>query len=392
MLISVSRALELILGLVTPLEEELVALEDAAGRVLARPLRARRDQPPFAASAMDGYAICEADARQGKRLRIIGEAAAGKRFGGVVMPGQAVRIFTGAPVPEGAERVVIQEDVERDGNTITLLTPPEASRHIRPAGADFRTGACVSPPRRLGPADLALLAAMNINRLHVTRRPEVALVATGNELVMPGESPGPDQIIASNAYGLKALAERVGARGRILPIARDDESSLRAVLEQAAGADLIVTIGGASVGDHDLVGPVAGKLGLERAFYKVAMRPGKPLMAGKLGGSILIGVPGNPVSSIVCGHVFMLPALNAMQGLPPAPAPRSRARLAHDLPENGAREHYMRARLEKDGLISTFPRQDSALLSVLAQADALLIRPPGDSPRPAGSEVEYLPI
>ena len=391
MMISVSRALELIFNLITPTGDETTAIAQASGRVMSEPAQARLTQPPFAASAMDGYAICEADAVQGKKLRVIGESAAGLRFDGEVLPGQAVRIFTGAPVPAGADRVVIQEDVERDGKFIALLVPPEKSRHIRPAGADFRTGDTLAAPRLLRPGDIALLAAMNIPEIKVARKPVVALIATGNELVMPGEEPEQDQIIASNSFGLKALAEAAGARARMLPIARDNEASLKTAFALAEDADLVVTIGGASVGDHDLVGKVAQTLGLERAFYKIAMRPGKPLMAGRLGESVLLGLPGNPVSSMVCGHVFMLPAIRAMQGLPPRPAPRSRARLAAPLPENGAREHYMRARVE-NGEIRAFDRQDSALLTVLAEANALLVRPVGDGARKVGEDVEYLPI
>ncbi len=391
MMISVSRALELVFDLLNPLGHEEVPLEEGAGRVLAAPAIARRDQPPFAASAMDGYAICEIDAVQGKRLRVRGEAAAGHGLARPVRPGEAARIFTGAPLPEGAERVVIQENVSRDGDWITLAEPIGEGRNIRPAGADFSAGSRIEAPRLLGAADIALLAAMNIPRFEVFRRPEVALLATGDELVMPGEEPGPDQIIASNAYGLKALAESVGARARILPIARDTEADLKRAFKRAEGADLIVTIGGASVGDHDLVGQVAAALGLDRAFYKVAMRPGKPLMAGKLSGTPMLGLPGNPVSSMVCGVIFMQPALRVLQGLPPGPAPRSMARLGRDLPENGAREHYMRARLE-GGTITPFERQDSALLSVLAGADALLVRPVGDGPRKAGEWVPYVAL
>ena len=392
MMISVSRALELVFDLLSPLGSEEVALEEAAGRVLAEPALARRDQPPFAASAMDGYAICEIDAVQGKRLRLRGEAAAGHALSGpILQPGEAVRIFTGAPLPEGAERVVIQENVSRDGDWITLAAPIGEARHIRPAGADFSAGSRLEAPRRLGPADLALLAAMNIPRFRVFRRPEVALLATGDELVMPGETPAPDQIIASNAYGLKALVEAAGGRARILPIARDSEADLKRAFGRAEGADLLVTIGGASVGDHDLVGQVAAALGLDRAFYKVAMRPGKPLMAGKLSGMPMLGLPGNPVSSMVCGVIFMQPALRVLQGLPPAPAPRLKARLGRDLPENGAREHYMRAHLE-GGVVTPFERQDSALLSVLSQANALLVRPVGDGPRKAGEWVSCIAL
>uniref|UniRef100_UPI003564A260 molybdopterin molybdotransferase MoeA n=1 Tax=Actibacterium sp. TaxID=1872125 RepID=UPI003564A260 len=232
---------------------------------------------------------------------------------------------------------------------------------------------------------------MNVADVPVRRRPVVAIIATGDELVMPGETPGPDQIISSNGFGLKALVEAAGAEARLLPIARDTEASLRAVFQLAKGADMILTIGGASVGDHDIVAPVAADLGMEQAFYKVAMRPGKPLMAGHMNGSVMIGLPGNPVSSMVCGHIFVLPAIRAMLGLPAQPAPRNSARLTVDLPANGPREHYMRARLTADG-VTPMPSQDSALLTILSQANALILRPPHDGPRHAGETVEYLPI
>ena len=394
-LISIEEALARLFALCPELGDETVGLRAAAGRVLAAPLVARLTQPPFAASAMDGYAIREGDHRAGVVLDVIGESAAGRGFGGAVTDGNAVRIFTGAPVPEGADRVVLQEDVTRYGTRITLGNRLESGANIRPAGQDFREGDRIEAPRRLRPADLGLIAAMNQPQVQVARRPVVALIATGDELVMPGEVPGPDQIVASNSFALSAMAEAEGAEVRLLPIARDSEESLRHILTLAADADLIVTIGGASVGDHDLVGEVAGGMGLERAFWKIAMRPGKPLMAGRIGGSVLLGLPGNPVSSIVCAHLFMLPMLRAMQGLPQAPAPRATARLAEDLPANGPREHYMRATLDRTGavpLIRPFERQDSALLSILTRADALLVRPAGDGPVAAGTEVSYVPI
>ncbi len=394
-LISIEEALARLFALCPELSDETVGLRAAAGRVLAAPVVARLTQPPFAASAMDGYAIREGDHRAGAVLDVIGESAAGRGFGGAVTDGNAVRIFTGAPVPEGAERVVLQEDVTRDGTRITLGNRLESGANIRSAGQDFREGDRIEAPRRLRPADLGLIAAMNQPQVQVARRPVVALIATGDELVMPGEVPGPDQIVASNSFALSAMAEAEGAEVRLLPIARDSEESLRHILTLAADADLIVTIGGASVGDHDLVGKVAGDMGLERAFWKIAMRPGKPLMAGRIGGSVLLGLPGNPVSSIVCAHLFMLPMLRAMQGLPQAPAPRATARLAQDLPANGPREHYMRATLDRTGavpLIRPFERQDSALLSILSRADALLVRPAGDGPVAAGTGVSYVPI
>ena len=390
-MITVDQAMDHLFSLVTPLGTEEVPLAQAAGRVLARDAVARRDQPPFAASAMDGYALRADDARPGARLKVMGEAAAGHRFDGAVGPGQALRIFTGAPVPEGADRVVIQEDVSRDGDLVILGDSLGEGPHIRHAGADFKAGDSLAAPCILSPADIALLAAMNIPAVTVARQPVVALISTGDELVMPGEAPGPDQIIASNTFGLKALLDCHGADTRILPIARDTRASLETAFGLAEGADLVVTIGGASVGDHDLVGDVAAALGMQRAFYTVAMRPGKPLMAGRMGDAAMIGLPGNPVSAMVCGHVFLVPVIRAMLGLGAAPAPRLSARLAHDLPQGGPREHYMRA-VVAEGAITPEPRQDSSLLSVLAHANALMIRPAGDGRRKAGAPIDYLPI
>jgi molybdopterin molybdotransferase len=389
-MISVEEALARCLALSSPLSAETVPLGLARGRWMCAPAIARRDQPPFAASAMDGYAVA-GDPAPGSAFTLIGKAAAGHAFQGRVGADQAVRIFTGAPVPDGATRVIIQEDVTVDGPRIIVKPGADAATHIRPLGQDFRAGATL-PPRRLRPNDLALLAAMNVPSVTVTRRPVVALIATGDELVMPGEDPSPDQIIASNSFALKALAEAEGAEARLLPIARDTEAELATVLGLAGDADLIVTIGGASVGDHDLVGRVAG---LDRDFWKIAMRPGKPLMAGRLRGVPMLGLPGNPVSAIVCAHLFLLPMIRAMLGEPdPGPRPL-RAMLDQDLAANGPRAHYMRARLRPgDGLphVVPFERQDSALLTILTEADALLIRPVADPARKKGEIMEYLPI
>jgi molybdopterin molybdotransferase len=389
-MISVEEALDHCLALAARLDAESVPLAEAAGRWMCAPALARRDQPPFPASAMDGYAV-QGDPRAGDSFAVVGEAGAGHAFSGSLGQGQAVRIFTGAPVPEGATRVVIQEDVTRDGDRIIVNPGADSGLHIRPQGQDFRIGEGLSP-RRLRPADLAVLAAMNLAEVPCTRKPVVAIVATGDELVMPGEDPRPDQIVASNSFALKGMVEAEGGVARLLPIARDSEAELATVLELAEGADLIVTIGGASVGDHDLVGRVAG---LKHSFWKLALRPGKPLMAGRLNGVPMLGLPGNPVSAIVCGHLFLLPMVRAMLG-DPAPQPRPRqARLAVDLPANGPRAHYMRARLspgEGMPVITPFERQDSALLSILGQADALLIRPVSDVPRGTGSTVDYLPL
>lgn len=388
-MITVDQALGHIFDLARPTGPETVPLRAAAGRVLDAPVVAQRNQPPFAASIMDGYAIATEDAAPGESFRVIGQAAAGHAFDGPVGSGEAVRIFTGAPVPEGARRVIIQEDAARDGDRIVLGEKLDSKPYIREIGADFKVGQTIDPPLRLTPAHVALIAAMNVAQVTVARRPVVALIATGDELVMPGEDPGPDQIIASNSFGIAAALEAEGAEVRLLPIARDNRASLEACFALADGADLIVTIGGASVGDHDLVGQVAGDLGMDREFYKIAMRPGKPLMAGRLNGTPMIGLPGNPVSSMVCTHIFLRPMIRAMQGLPKAALPTRSAPLAHAIGANGPRQHYMRATLS-DGRIAVADRQDSALLTVLAGANILVVRPPDDPARDAGSDVAFI--
>lgn len=394
-MISVEEALGHCLSLVRALDTELLPLAMAAGRYMPMPAIASRAQPPFDASAMDGYAV-PGHPIAGTTFTVIGEAGAGHNWAGRLNDGEAIRIFTGAPLPQGAARVVIQEDVIREGNRITVKPGADDSTHIRPKGQDFAIGHRVGP-RLLRPTDLALLAAMNMPVVQVTRRPVIALIATGDELVMPGEVPADDQIIASNSFALKAMFEAEGASVRLLPIARDTEAALATVFALAQGADLVVTTGGASVGDHDLVGKVAQSLGMERKFWKLAMRPGKPLMAGRMGAAAMLGLPGNPVSSIVCAHLFILPMIRKMLGLPDqelSTKPR-RAVLGEAVEANGPRAHYMRARLDHSvtpPLITAYDRQDSSLLTVLAEADALLIRPIGDPAQPAGAEVSYLPL
>lgn len=388
-MISVAQALEALFDLVNPLPTEDVPLRRAAGRVLANPVTARRDQPPFAASSMDGYALRRAEVEPDAMFKVVGEAAAGHRFDGTLRAGQAVRIFTGAPVPEGADFVVIQEDVTRRGDLITLGHTIGTKDNIRPQAADFADGSIFQAPRRLTPSDIALLAAMNIAQVPVTQKPVVAVLATGDELRQPGETPDPDQIIASNSYGLAAMLEQLGAEVRMLPIARDTPESLAMAFNLAKGSDLLVTIGGASVGDHDLVAPVAAGMGMKQSFYKVAMRPGKPLMGGRMGDMAMIGLPGNPVSAMVCGTVFLAPVIRKMLGLDATAAPVRAYPLAGDLEQNGPRAHYMRARLV-DGTVMPCDQQDSALLTVLAGADLLLIRPPDDPPRAKGAMVECI--
>ena len=391
-MISVSEALEHLFALAKPLSTETVSLGQANGRVLAKSVTARRDQPPFAGSAMDGYAMIAEDVTPGAVFEVIGEAAAGHGFVGELSAGKCIRIFTGAPVPTGATRVVIQEDVTREGDHITLSQKIDQGFHIRPKGADFTIGQEFSAPRLLRPSDIALLAAMNIADVPVTRRPIVAIMSTGDELVMPGEVPGPDQIIASNSFGLQAMLRDLGAEARLLPIARDTRESLETAFSLADDADLVLTIGGASVGDHDLVGDVAVDLGMERSFYKIAMRPGKPLMAGRLAsGAMMIGLPGNPVSAMVCGHVFVSPVIHAMLGLGANPAQERKASLAAPVSPNGPRQHYMRARVE-NGEMTIFEDQDSSLLTVLSDANALAVRAPNDGNHDIGDSLSFLPI
>ena len=388
-MMTVEAAQAAVLALARPPLSETVPLAQAAGRWMTEPAVALRDQPPFDAAAMDGYAVA-GDAG----FTVVGQAAAGRAWQGTLAPGQAIRIFTGAPVPKGATRVVIQEDVTRDGNRITRGDRPDTANHIRKQGQDFAAGSTLSP-RRLRAADLALLASMNVPLVTAARRPVVALIATGDELVMPGEVPRDDQIIASNAFALMPLAQGAGAIVRVLPLARDTPEDLAAVLAMTAGADLVVTIGGASVGDHDLVAGAIAAAGGGLAFHKVSLRPGKPLMAGRLGDALLLGLPGNPVSAVVCAHLFMLPLIRAMQREPaPLPVPQ-RARLSAPVDPAGPRTHYMRARLSPGPdlpLIDPFARQDSALLGILAEADALLIRPLGDDAQPAGTVMDYLAL
>lgn len=390
-MISVSEAIDRLLGLVPPLGEEQVSLDRAGDRVLAQDVIAPHNQPPFAASSMDGYAIKNAEVAAGAKFKVIGESAAGHRFDGDVYQGEAVRIFTGAPLPTGTDRVVIQEDVDRISSFIYLHDTFDQKPYVRPAGCDFEKGHRLTAPRRLSAAEIALCAAMNQPILTCARRPEVALISTGDELVLPGEERGDTQIIASNTFGLATMLRKFGANPHILPIARDNEGALHGVLDMCADMDLVITIGGASVGDHDLVGRVLGERGIDLSFYKVAMRPGKPLMAGQIDGTPFVGLPGNPVSAMVCGHVFIAPMVDRMLGLPQNERRFVQARLLNDLPQNGPREHYMRADVGPEG-ITVESKQDSAFLSVLATSNALVRRPPEDPARVCGDIVDYIAI
>jgi len=394
----VADALAAILEGVEPLGEEMVALEEAHHRVLARDVAARRTQPPQAMSAMDGYAVRAADAGQvSAKLKVIGEVAAGRPFDRALGKGEAARIFTGGVIPDGADAVVIQEDTVADGAFITLNEAAVTGRHIRPAGVDFREGdVLLSAGGRLSERDLSLAASMNYPLLPVRRRPKLALLATGDELVMPGSVPGPGQIVYSNGYALRALARAEGADTIDLGVAADTIEATTSGIRRARelGADILVTTGGASVGDHDLVKQSLEAEKVAIAFWKIAMRPGKPMMHGRLGAMRVMGVPGNPVSSYVCTLLFVVPLIRALSGRKVIHHTRETALLGRDLGANDVREDYLRARLEErtDGSLIATPvnRQDSSLLANLAAAQALVIRAPFAPAAKAGSVCEIL--
>ncbi len=383
------------------LPAEHVALAAARGRTLAHDVAALRTQPPFPASAMDGYAVRAADiASVPARLTLIGESAAGRRFSGALAPGEAVRIFTGAPVPDGADTILIQENTRTEDGAVIALESETPGRYVRRAGLDFSTGdVLLKQGRLLGPSELALAAAMNHPTLPVTRKPRVALLATGDELVRPGEEIGPDQIVASNTFAVRAYAENAGAEVIDLGIAGDSFQAIEAAIRQArdAGADVLVTLGGASVGDHDLVQTALANEGMELGFWRIAMRPGKPLMHGRIGDMRILGLPGNPVSAIVCGLLFLVPLVRALSGDAQAGDDRSElAVLASDLPENDNRQDYLRARITgtTDGhpLVDAFGKQDSSMLRLLSDAQCLIIREPHAPAAKAGDMCRLLRV
>jgi molybdopterin molybdotransferase len=384
-LMTIDEALERVLKSATPVSAETISIIDAHGRTLARPLAAKRTQPPFRASAMDGYAVRGADvAVKGAVLSVKGEAAAGLAYQSSILPKEAVRIFTGAPVPEGADTILLQENAIRDGDRVTVDVPEKAGRHVRDVGLDFKAGEkLLHTGQRLGPRSVALAAAMDHAVVDVFRKPRIAILATGNELVMPGEDAGPDQIVASNHLAIAGMVLEAGGVPELLGIATDDFSSLEAAIDraEAAGADVLVTIGGASVGDHDLVQSALTKRGMELGFWRIAMRPGKPLIFGRLGEMLILGLPGNPVSSIVCSKLFLMPLIRALQGDPLAGQdPTEPALLGTDIQANDKRQDYLRATLSisKVGLPHVIPYgiQDSSMLRIASEAQALLVRPP----------------
>jgi len=399
-LLPVAEALKHVLKTADTLNAEQVGLRDALGRTLASPVESLMDNPPFDASAMDGYAVRIEDAAQAPvKLTLIGESGAGRPYSGKIGKGETVRIFTGAPLPDGADAVVIQEDVTANGQSVTIREAAKPGGNVRPKGQDFTKGrALLEPGRRLTARDILLTAASGHAALSVVRKPIVALLSTGDELVEPGMARGYGQIPASNSWGLAAVVEAAGGEARILDIARDSMHALAHALEQAAGADVLVTIGGASVGDHDLVRPALEKAGAKLDFYKIAMRPGKPLFFGSrtVGGSrqICLGLPGNPVSSLICARVFLVPLIGRLLGRD-VPMEIIDAVLAEPVAANGPREHYMRARLD----LSTSPpravpfkNQDSGLITALQHADCLAVIPADAPAQAAGAPVKVLKL
>jgi len=397
-LLSVDDALALVLKGLAPLDVEQVSLADAQDRVLAEDLAATLTQPPFDASAMDGYAVRSADLTAlPATLDVVGEAAAGARFTGTMKPGQAVRIFTGAPVPHGADTIVIQEDTEGSAARVVVKAAASAGKHIRLRGQDFKQGeVLLRRGTTLGPRSLMLAASMNHAVLPVRRKPQVAILATGDEVMPPGGGLGPDQIVSSAGYGVAAAVAAHGGDAVPLGIARDDPESIATLASTGAGADILVTIGGASVGERDLVASALEREGLVLEFAKVAMRPGKPVLFGRLGTQRVLGLPGNPVSALLCTYVFLVPMLRAMLGVHGDGHPVPEAVLGADLPANGERQHYLRATStwREDGtrVVRPLPSQDSSLVAALAKADCLIVQAPQAPALPQGARLKILPL
>jgi len=399
-MIPVDEARARILSELKPVGVEEVSLLEAQGRVLAEDIRARLTQPPWPVSAMDGYAVRAADAATVPvTLKIAGAVPAGSSYQGAVGAGEAVRIFTGAPVPSGADAIVIQEDTEAADGKVTVKEAAQRGRHIRVAGLDFKSGEVgVKAGRRLTAREVGLSAAMNVPWVRVHRRPRIALLATGDEIARPGDPVGPNQIVSSNTYALAAVVRALGGEPIVLGIAKDTVEDTIAKVESAHGADLLVTTGGASVGDHDLVQKALATRGLAVDFWKIAMRPGKPLMWGRLGDLPVLCLPGNPVSSLVCALVFLKPAIEKLSGLDPEAMSLTLidARLGRDVGPNDQRQDYVRATFARgeDGVlvVTPFAKQDSSMMSLLAQSDGLLVRPIRDPARRAGDLVKVLPF
>jgi molybdopterin molybdotransferase len=399
-LLPVADALEQVLAGVAPLGTEQVALADALGRVLAADLAAKRTQPPAAVSAMDGYAVRAADTASGAAtLTVIGDIAAGHPFDGTVGAGQAARIFTGGVLPKGADAIVIQENTTRDGDRVTIKSAAVAGRHIRGEGIDFRAGdVLLRAGMRLIDRDLMVAAAMNYPAIPVHRQPRVAVLGTGDELVPPGAEPGPGEIVYSNGFALAALARTTGALVDQMGVVGDKPADIRDAIRRARdhGADVLVTTGGASVGDHDLVQKVLKDEGLALSFWRIAMRPGRPMLHGRLGPMQVLGLPGNPVSSYVCAMLFLVPLIRRLCGEARVTPALLSATLGHDLPMNDERQDYLRAVLttNADGTLTATPvgNQDSSLMASLARADCLVIREPYAQAARAGSRCVILKL
>jgi molybdopterin molybdotransferase len=398
-MISVDDALQRITAAMSEMPVEQVALAEALGRVLAEDVAARRTQPPQAVSAMDGYAVRAADVQElPATLDVIGAAPAGDAFDGTLGPGQAVRIFTGGPVPDGADAIVIQENTTADGATVTVTEgTTTAGRYVRPAGLDFKAGeTLLAQGRALTARDIGLAAGMNVPWLRVRRKPVIALLATGDEIVMPGDPIGPHQIVSSNGLALSSFVAAEGGRAIDLGISPDSRDALKAMAAGARGADMLVTTGGASVGDHDIVQSVLGEVGLELDFWKIAMRPGKPLIFGHIGDTPILGLPGNPVSATVCALIYLGPAIRAMLGLADGATPEATAVLGRDLDANDERQDYLRSTLAPgaNGTVVATPsgKQDSSMFATLAHADCLVVRAPHAPPAKAGDVVTILPL
>ena len=394
----VAQALALVLRDASPLVAEAAPLAQAHGRVLADDLAALRTQPPADVSAMDGYAVRSEDvAKAPATLTLVGEVAAGRPFAGTVGSGEATRIFTGGVMPRGADAVVIQEHTSRTDGTVVVGKPTGKGRNVRPKGLDFAAGTVLlRQGQRLSDRDLALAAAMNHPTVPVHRRPKVAVLATGDELVMPGAAPGPGEIVYSNGFATMALAVREGCEIADLGIAPDRLPETVAAIRRASasGADILVTSGGASVGDYDLVQQALAGEGLALSFWKIAMRPGRPMLHGRLGAMHVLGLPGNPVSAYVCSFLFLLPLIRRLAGRTDIERVPEAAVLGGDLPENDERADYLRATLAvgPDGsqVATALPVQDSSMLAPLAAADCLLIREPHAPAARAGSACTIL--
>lgn len=394
-MISVEEARERILAALQPTPGEVVALADAWGRVTATPVIARLTQPPADVSAMDGYGLRAADGTLGATLKVIGSAPAGHPYAGSVGPGQAIRIFTGSVVPQGADGILLQEDATATGTEVRVNEAVTTGRHIRRAGQDFAAGdTVIQAGRRITARDVGLAAAANHPWLTLHRRPRVAILATGDEIAMPGEPIPRGGIVSSNSHALAALVRAVGGEPVVLPVAQDTREAIAAVADAVHGVDMLVTTGGASVGDHDLVIEGLKTRGLELDFWQIAMRPGKPLLFGRLGPVPVLGLPGNPVSALVCSILFLLPALSRLSGLPAAPPPVSQAIAGAALRANDHRADHLRATVSTDSqghIVATpFPVQDSAMLRRMALADALILRPPHAPALPEGAEVPVI--